>query len=132
VTPRNNGLYQTPNQRNNDSNRSKRHHKIDNHPNHMPPSECRLVGPSARRAEKAKITCQHHRQCDAQHNPTWTPKVHINIGFGLDVPKLGHGHQRLARDCNLDFQISSLNPKLNGQWPLVPARQRGQLMAIHA
>ena len=32
--------------------------------------------------------------------------------------KLSHGHRRLALDCNLDFQISWLNPKLKGQWPL--------------
>jgi len=29
-------------------------------------------------------------------------------------PKLSHGHWRLAHDCNLDFQISCLNPNLNG------------------
>src|ERR1039457_2103405 len=37
-------------------------------------------------------------------------------------PKLSHGHRRLAHACNLDFQISWLNPKLKGQWPLAPAR----------
>jgi hypothetical protein len=37
-------------------------------------------------------------------------------------PKLSHGHWRLAHDCNLDFQVSYLNRKLKGQWPLAPAR----------
>jgi hypothetical protein len=32
-----------------------------------------------------------------------------------------HGHRRLALDGNLNSQISPLNLKLNGQWPLAPA-----------
>jgi hypothetical protein len=39
-----------------------------------------------------------------------------------NVPKLSHGHGRLARDGNLDSPISWLNPNLKAQWPLVPAR----------
>jgi len=31
-------------------------------------------------------------------------------------PKLSRGHWRLALDCNLDSQISYLNPKFKGQW----------------
>jgi len=41
-----------------------------------------------------------------------------------NVPKLSHGHGRLAQDCNLDFHISHLNQKPKGQWPL------GQLLGI--
>lgn len=31
-----------------------------------------------------------------------------------NVPKRSHGHRRLVHDCNLDFQISSLNQKFRG------------------
>ncbi len=37
-------------------------------------------------------------------------------------PKLSYGHRRPGTHCNLDFQISSLNTNLNGQWPFVPAQ----------
>jgi hypothetical protein len=53
----------------------------------------------------------------------------LRLGFDESIrsmppndPKLSHGHRRLALDCNLDFQISSLNPNLKEQWPLAPAR----------
>ncbi len=37
-------------------------------------------------------------------------------------PKLSHGHWKVTPKCNRDNQISYHRPKLQGQWPLAPAR----------
>jgi len=44
------------------------------------------------------------------------------MNWTTNVPRLSHGHRRLALDGNLAFQISSLNPNLKAQWPVVTAR----------
>jgi hypothetical protein len=81
--------------------------------------------------ERLYKECEHHwdnndAECQNKHLLPFgillLPTLFLRDMLHPNDPKLSHGHGRLAHVCNLDSQISYLNPKLKGQWPLAPAR----------